>query len=125
MNDFFAPALPAVNVLSDRLRTKLVASDGMSPALRQNWDYVLLAPVNTYVSEGIYLIEIGGGEALYRVQNILGGKLLLKFDNPLYSAEHIFTKQEFEEIVLAYVVADIKVRDDRFLRETASREAKQ
>lgn len=44
MNDFFAPAIPAENVLSDRLRTKLVAGDGMAPALRANWDYVLLAP---------------------------------------------------------------------------------
>lgn len=81
--------------------------------------------MNTYIAEGIYLIEVGGGEDLYRVQNILGGKLLLKFDNPLYSGQHIFTKQEFEEIVLAYVVADIKVRDDRFLRESLADGARQ
>ncbi len=119
MNDFFAPAIPADKVLSDKFRVHLVKGDGMEPALRSNWDYVLLAPTDRYCGEGLYLIDIGGGEAIYRVQNIMGGKVRLKFDNPVYVTEHILGRDEFREIVLAYVVADIKVRDDRFLREPA------
>jgi hypothetical protein len=62
-------------------------------------------------------LDVGGGEALYRVQNMLGGQLLLKFDNPLYDQGHIYSRSVFEEMVLDFVVADIKVRDERFLRE--------
>jgi len=117
MNDFFAPAIPADKVLSDKFRVHLVKGDGMSPALRSNWDYVLLAPVDHYCGEGIYLIDIGGGEALYRIQTIMGGKLMMKLDNPAYPGNHILTREKFPEIVIAFVVADIKVRDERFLRD--------
>ncbi len=118
MNDLFAPAIPAENVLSSKLRVHMVDGDGLEPELRSRRDYVLLSPTNVYCGDGIYLIDVGGGDALYRVQNIMGGKLLLKFDNPLYRCgDLILTRDEFAEIALGIVVADIKVRDERFLRE--------
>ena len=60
----------------------------------------------------------GYGPVLYRLQSY-GGKLLMKLDNPAYDTHRIMTKCEFEAHVLAYVVADIKVRDERFFREAA------
>jgi hypothetical protein len=119
MNDLFAPPANPDAIYSDKLRVRKVDGDGMEPDLRGR-DYVLFAPVGEYVGEGIYLILIGGGEALYRVQSILGGKLLMKLDNPIYrDSGHICTRQEFAEIALGFVVADIKVRDSRFLSDAA------
>ncbi|MBO9108726.1 S24 family peptidase [Agrobacterium sp. S2/73] len=118
MNDLFAPAVPAENVLSSKLRVHMVDGDGMEPELRSRRDYVLLSPTSTYCGEGIYLIDVGGGSALYRVQNIMAGKLLMKLDNPLYrGGDMTMSREEFTEIALAIVVADIRVRDERFLRE--------
>lgn len=118
MMDFFTPAIPAENVLSPALRVRMVDGDGLEPGLRGGRDYVLLKPVQVYVGEGIYLVDIGCGEALYRVQNMLGGQVRIKLDNPIYGDEgHIWTREMFEESVLGFVVADIRVRDERFLRE--------
>ncbi|MDW9773066.1 hypothetical protein GOA89_14780 [Sinorhizobium meliloti] len=120
MNDFFAPALPAESILSDRLRVHAVQGDGMFPLLRANWDYVLVAPVHAYRGEGIYLIANGAGEELYRVSPAWDGKKGLKLsrENERYQ-DHVVSIEQFEAGVLAIVVADIKVRDERFLREAA------
>ncbi|OWV87339.1 hypothetical protein ATY75_03245 [Rhizobium sp. N122] len=115
MNDLFAPAIPAETIMSDRLRIRMVESDGMAPALLPMRDYVLIAPIQSYHGDGIYLIDLYGGSTLYRVQNMLGGQLRLFMDNPLYTGRFTFTREQFEEIVLGIVVADIKVRDERFL----------
>lgn len=103
-------------VLSDAFRVHPVIGDGMAPALRSNWDYVLIKPTTTWCGEGIYLIHDGLGPVLYRIQSF-GGKLLMKLDNPAYDSHRVLTKDEFEASVLAYVVADIKVRDERPFRE--------
>jgi hypothetical protein len=118
MNDLFAPP-PAENVMSKQFRVHPVIGDGMAPALRSNWDYVLLKPTSEYCGEGIYLLHDGYGPVLYRIQSFGGSKLLMKLDNPAYDTHRIMTKCEFEANVLAYVVADIKVRDERFFREAA------
>ncbi|WP_037073742.1 S24 family peptidase [Rhizobium leguminosarum] len=114
MNDFLAPAIPAEKIMSSRLRIHMVDSDGMAPALLPMRDYVLIAPIQGYHGDGVYLIDLQGGSTLYRVQNMLGGQLRLSMDNPLYGS-FTFTKAQFEEIVLGIVVADIKVRNERFL----------
>lgn len=116
MNELF-PVAPAPNVMSDQFRVHPVIGDGMAPALRSNWDYVLLKPTTEYCGEGIYLIHNGFGPDLYRIQSWGKGMLLMKHDNPVYTHHHVLTKEQFEQNVLAYVVADIKVRDERFFRE--------
>lgn len=117
MNDFFAPAIPAESILSSRLRIETVRSDGMAPDLRPNWDMVIIVPTHRYLGEGLYSVDNGVGPDIYRVQNIFGGKLLMKHDNPLYAGSFIMTKDEFEAAVLGFVVADVKARDERMLRE--------
>lgn len=114
MNDLFAPP-STQNVMSDQFRVHPVIGDGMAPALRSNWDYVLLKPTSEWCGEGIYLMHDGFGPVLYRLQSY-GGKLLMKLDNPAYDGHRLLTKDEFEACVLAYVVADLKVRDERFFR---------
>ena len=118
MMDFFAPAIPAENVLSPALRVHLVDGDGMEPDLRSRRDYVIISPVDSYCGEGIYLLDWGPGPVLYRAQFAGGGKVLIKLDNPLYRDNgHTFPRDQFDEMVVGFVVADIKVRDERFLRE--------
>ncbi|WP_431321648.1 hypothetical protein [Rhizobium sp. YTU87027] len=116
MKDFFAPAIPAENVLSSCLRVHMVDSDGMEPDLRSRRDYVLLAPVQGFQGDGLYLVDVCGGPTLYRAENVLGGQIRIKLDNPFYKGSFTFSHDEFFEIALGIVVADIKVRDERFLR---------
>ncbi|MGT2444499.1 hypothetical protein ACU4I5_18745 [Ensifer adhaerens] len=121
MNDFFAPAIPADRVLSNDLRVHMVDGDGFEPQLKSQRDYVLIAPVTEYAGEGIYLIHDGYGLVLYRVQYSLATDkpIRLSLDNPLYrhaERDHRWTREAFNEAVLGIVVADIKVRDDRYLR---------
>lgn len=118
MNDLFAPPSTA-NVMSEQFRVHPVIGDGMAPALRSNWDYVLLKPTSEYCGEGIYLMHDGFGPDLFRIQMWSEGKLLMKRDNPVYSNHFTLTREEFEVVVLGFVVADIKVRDERFFREAA------
>lgn len=117
MNDVTLPRLPAENVLSDRFRVHQVMGDGMEPLLRGGRDYALLAPVTSYEGEGLYLIDVGHGTDLFRVSTTFDGKggLHLSRENPRYSG-HDISRERFEELVMGIVVADIRVRDERFLR---------
>lgn len=119
MNDLFAPAIPAENVLSDRLRVHPVLGDRMCDTLRSGYDYVLIAPVNGYAGEGLYLVFNGFGPDLFRVSPTGNRQLRLFGDNKHY-VDHFWTLDVFNEHVLGIVVADIKVRDERHLREVMS-----
>lgn len=120
MNDMFAPALPAESVLSDRLRVHPVIGDRMCDTLRSGYDYVLLAPVDGYSGEGIYLVFDGIGLDLFRVSPTGNRQLRLSGDNKHYK-DHIWTLDLFNEHVLGIVVADIKVRDEHHLRKMMAR----
>lgn len=120
MEAFFAPAIPAEAVMSPKLRVHMVDGDGMEPTLRSRKDYVLLAPVTEWCGDGLYLVDWGAGPTLYRAQHAGLGNVLIKLDNPLYRDEgNVFTRDQFNEMVVGYVVADIQVREERFLREAA------
>lgn len=110
--------IPAEHVLSRNLRIRLVDGDGLEPELVSRRDYVILAPVEAYCGEGIYLIDWGCGPVLYRVQSVGAGKVLIRLSNPLYRDNgYTFTKEQFNEMVLGFVVADVKVRDETMLRQ--------
>lgn len=105
------------NVRSDRFRVHAVVGDAMEPVLRGSRDYVLVAPVTSYEGEGIYLVDVGLGIDLFRVTTTFDGKggLRLSRENPRYQS-HEVARESFEEAVVGMVVADIKARDERFLR---------
>jgi hypothetical protein len=88
----------------------------MEPSLRGGRDYVLTAPITSYEGEGIYLVDAGLGIELFRVTNILGsdGDLLLSRENTVYRAHHM-GREKFNEVVVGIVVADVRVRADRYL----------
>ncbi|WP_042777791.1 hypothetical protein [Sinorhizobium fredii] len=119
MNELIFAPIPAENVMSDKLRVHLVDGDGMEPTLLNKRDYVLLAPVSQFVGDGVYgIVDRFGVVDLFRVQCIFDGKgsVMLFRDNKRYQTKHVLSVQEFEEVVVGYVVADIKVKDHRFLR---------
>ncbi|RVO24775.1 hypothetical protein [Sinorhizobium meliloti] len=117
MYDFRVPDIPPENVLSDRFRVHAVANDAMEPTLRGGKDYALLAPVASYEGEGIYLVNMGAGLDLFRVTSSFDGEggLRLSQENRRLRS-HCLTRQQFDALVVGIVVADIKPRDERFLR---------
>lgn len=102
---------------SRNLRIHPVEGDGLAPELNGRLDYVVLAMVNGYCGDGIYLVDWGMGPVLYRVQSIGSGNVLMRFSNPVYQSEFTFSVEKFAEMVLGYVVADVKVRDNSMLRQ--------
>lgn len=118
MHSLILPPIPAEVVFSSRFRVHAVKGDCMEPILRGDRDYVLTAPVTTYQGEGLYLIDVGGGTDLFRVTNAFDGAggLCLSREKP--ECEKIpMGRDDFNERVVGIVVADIRTRDERFLRE--------
>lgn len=124
MIPFFAPAIPAEDIMSDRLRIRMVDGDGMSPDLLSGRDYVMIAPADRYTGEGVYLVDWGPGATLYRADG--SGRrdkpIRMRLDNPLYhrtpdDGYTFHTREEFDEIVLGFVVANIKVQNEPKLRQ--------
>lgn len=116
MHEFVVPNIPPENVLSDRFRVHAVTGDAMEPTLRGGRDYALLASVAGFEGEGLYLLDAGGGLDLFRVRNSVDGKggLLLFQENR--KREYHLSLERFEALVVGIVVADIRTRDERFLR---------
>lgn len=124
MKEFFSPVIPAESVMSDRLRIRMVDGDGMAPDLLSNRDYVMILPVDRYQCEGVYLVDWGCGATLYRADG--SGRrdkpIRMRLDNPLYQRSedhgyHYFTVEQFNEMVLGFVVANIKVTNEPMLRK--------
>lgn len=120
MNDLFSSVSSPEKVIAGRFRIHPVLGDGMEPLLRGGFDYVLLAPVTLYEGEGIYLVDVGAGLDLFRVCNRFDGDggLLLSQENPL-AGQHRLSREQFDALVVGIVVADIRTRDERFLRGDA------
>ena len=82
----------------------------------------MIKPIHQYVGEGTYFFsELSGAKQLYKAESILGSKgkeIRLFYENRAYQGA-IVSREWFEENVLGIVVADIKVQDERFLRESA------
>lgn len=118
MNRLITPPVSADRILSSRLRVRMVDGDGLEPELKSRRDYVLIDPVDSYCGEGIYLLDVGAGPVLYRVQWAGGDNVMFRNTNPLYRDNgHVVSREKFDEVTLGIVVADIKVRDERVLRE--------
>ncbi|KQV83273.1 S24 family peptidase [Rhizobium sp. Root1220] len=111
--------IPPENFLSPRFRVHPVMGDAMEPTFRGGRDYALLAPVTSYRGEGIYLVNIGAGVDLFRVCSAFDGKggLRLSQENPRCETLSV-SLEHFDDVVIAIVIADIRPRDERFLRQS-------
>ncbi|MBB3745022.1 hypothetical protein FHX10_004559 [Rhizobium sp. BK591] len=124
MSNFLASAIPAETIMSDRLRIRMVDGDGMAPDLCGLRDYVMILPVDRYHCDGVYLVDRGFGGTLYRADRSDRREtpIRMRLDNPCYhrGADHgysYFTLEKFNEMVLGFVVANIKVTNEPMLRE--------
>ena len=91
----------------------------MEPTLRGGRDYVLLAPVTAYEGEGIYLVDVGGTLELFRVSNTFDGEGGLLLSQEQRGGVHRLSREQFQALAVGIVVADIRTRDERFLRAAA------
>jgi hypothetical protein len=111
-------SIPPENLLSSRFRIHPVVGDTMEPTFRGGRDYALLAPVTSYWGEGVYLVNIGSGVDLFRVESAFDGKggLRLSQENPRCGTVCL-SRERFDDAVVGIVIADIRPRDERFLRQ--------
>lgn len=116
MRDLFPEIVPAEAVRSDRLRILPVDSDAMEPTLGAR-DFVLVAPVDRFAFDGLYVLDDRIGTSVVRARRRIGGEIVISRDNPLYDQGTVMTQAAFDEIVLAVVVADVKVRAPHLLRQ--------
>lgn len=112
--DLFPQRVEPEAIYSDALRIEPVIGDSMEPRLRGGFDFVLVKPTDRYLGEGTYVWSDGIGASLINVQFTVAGKVRLFHENGVYS-DIVMDRDEFEECVLAIVVADIKVRNRKFL----------
>ncbi|MBI1234774.1 MAG: hypothetical protein GC208_09760 [Alphaproteobacteria bacterium] len=115
-SSFFEPPVPASALKHPDLRIQQVLCDAMEPTYRRGRDYVMVLPVDRYQYPSIYVIELCGEPIIRRVERRLDGRYEIMTDRKEYS-NHFLTHQEFNDCVLGIVVADIKVRDERMIRE--------
>ena len=119
--DLFPTPLRPDAFQSSRVRLHRVDGDNMEPTLRGRWDYVVVAPVDTYTGEGLYLIDVLGAAVVHRCQHNGRGDIWLHSDSEHYSTQ-TYSRAKFEASVLAKVLADVKVRDDHGLRALAAQQ---
>lgn len=116
MHEFVVSKITPESVLSDRFRVHAVSGDAMEPTLRGGRDYALIAPVAEYQGEGLYLVDAGGGLEIFRVTNTFDGSGGLLLSQERRGGVHHLSRGKFDALVVGIVVADIRTRDERFLR---------
>lgn len=99
------------------LRLFEIAGDAYEPELRRG-DFLLVAPASRFIYDTDYLLDCGYGETPYLATSSAAG-VTIRRRNPLYQAWEL-TMAEFNQVVRAIVVAEVKVRDERLIRQTHS-----
>lgn len=124
MKDLFAPppAISQETLAARKLSLVPVWGDRMSPTLRGDWDYVLAAPVKTFLYDSLYVVEQLGEPFVYRCQSHGADVVSMMNDNPLYGATAAerardVPREWFNEHVLGIVVCDLKVRDPKLMQQ--------
>lgn len=99
-----------------KLRLYPIIGDLMAPTLNRG-DFCLVAPVDRYVHEGMYVIDGPFGSAVYRVERCIAANpkpYRLIPENTRYEIQCI-SAEDFDRDVLAMVIVTMNVRERRFL----------
>jgi hypothetical protein len=99
------------------LRFFQIVGDAFEPELKSR-DFLMVAPASRFVYDGDYLLDFGDGDEAFRAQRQMGG-ILIGRGNPAYSRT-LMTLEEFNQMVRAIVVADVKVRDRELIESAYS-----
>lgn len=89
-----------------------IVGDGMEPRLRSG-DFLMVAAVDCYQYETVYLLDFGDGEAPYFAQRRAGRQLHVRPPNPIYAGS-LIAQDEFDQAVTAMSVAEVRVTDRNF-----------
>lgn len=92
------------------VRPYAIEGDGMMPELRSG-DFLLVAPVDRYIGEGLYLLDFDDyGEAPFVAHRKIGtGEVIIGRQNPLY-ARHEISMVDFCAAVRAMAVAEVRMK---------------
>jgi len=119
---FPPPALGREAFASPRLAVVPIKGDAMAPTLRGDWDYVLAAPVKSFLYDSLYVVDFAGVPTVFRAQG--RGPLMISLirDNERYGSTPAARSDDvprewFNEHVLGIVVCDLKVRDPDLMRK--------
>jgi len=103
------------------LRIHKILGDSMEPRLRSDLDYIMIVPCTSFLCDGMYVIDNGGGLVPYHVDYLFGeGKVRLRLENPRYRGCE-FTLEQFEDCVAGRVVAEVKVLDPSAIEQSRRR----
>ncbi len=88
-----APSLQIPGATGARLAITIASGDGMEPTIR-NGDVLLVdTAIAEFGDDAVYLIARGASFVVKRIQHLLDGTILIKSDNPAYSAETLAPEQ--------------------------------
>lgn len=109
----FSPPAPS----GAGLRLFQIVGDCYEPDLRGG-SFVMVAPTDRHLYDGEYLLDFGDGEAPYRATSH-GSRIHVGHPNPIYSRFDL-ARDGFNRAVTAIVVAEVKVKDERTIRQAYS-----
>lgn len=102
------------------VRLFALAGDAMGDDVRHG-DMLVVATVDRYVGEGVYLLDHGDGEAPYVAERRIGNRpvIMARHPNPKYATWEL-SVEDFTRAVRAKVVAEVKMRDAALLRRVTA-----
>jgi len=100
------------------LRPFELKGDAYEPELRGG-SFLMVAPASRHHYDGDYLLDFGDGEAPFRAAICSNGQIEVWHPNPRYSRWRL-SRAEFEAAVTAIVVAEVKVKDERRIRQAVA-----
>ena len=114
--------VPSSVIPSDHLRLEPVVGDAMAPTLSCR-DFVLCMPTTEFQGDGVYLIEMHGAKVLQRATMLCDGtgSIRLTCDNSALVSAWTVSREKFDAVVLAIVVADVIVRNENLMHRRAGR----
>jgi hypothetical protein len=113
-----APMAVASTPFGVGLRLFELAGDAYEPELRSR-DMLMVAPCERFTYDTDYLVDFGHGEHPIRAASCFNGQVEVWKPNPFYSRYRI-SREEFNQAVRAIVVAEVKLRDERRIRQARS-----
>ncbi|MBL8773903.1 MAG: hypothetical protein JNK30_21125 [Phenylobacterium sp.] len=113
-----ALAIAAPAPLGAGLRLFELAGDCCGPELRGG-DFLMVADTARFLYDAVYLLDFGDGEAPFVVSRSEDG-FAVRQPNPKY-ARHTISRADLQAAVTAIVVAEVRVKDQRLVRDAANR----
>lgn len=110
-------AMMAIPFTRAGLRLFEIVGNCYEPDLSSH-SFLMVVPADRHLYDGEYLLDFGNGEAPYRATSH-GGRIHFCHPNPVYDW-HDLPRADFDKAVTAIVVAEVKVKDERAIRQACA-----